>query len=223
MSDSFSDLSVVMATLNEEKAIAKTIQDIQEYTNHEAEILIVDGSTDNTPFIAEKMGVTVIRQKPRGYGIAIKAALLAASKNIIITLDCDATYPAEAIPGFVELIRMGYDVVSGSRIRNSKKSMSRMNWFGNILFAKLTSLLYGISVTDVTTGMRAYRRAVIHTIDWTENTGLSAELIFRPAKKHYKIIEIPIDYRPRVGETKLNPISGGLEILISILKYRFKE
>jgi len=217
--DSFIDVSVVMATRNEEKAIAKTITDILRATNNEAEILIVDGSTDNTPDIAEKLGVKVIRQKPQGYGIAVKAAILAATKNIIVTLDCDDTYPAEAIPEFINLIRKGYDVVSGSRIESSRKSMSKLNRFGNIMFAKLTSFLYGISVTDVTTGMRAYRREVIHSIDWTENVGLSAELLFRPAKKHYKIIEIPIEYRVRLGETKLNPISGGLGILKSIVKY----
>jgi glycosyltransferase involved in cell wall biosynthesis len=220
MSDSFTDVSVVMATRNEELAIAKTIQDIQKVTNYEAEIVIVDGSTDNTSYIAEKMGVHVIKQKPQGYGIAVKAALLSATKNIIVTLDCDDTYPTESIPEFVRLIMEGYDVVSGSRIVRDSRSMSRFNRFGNIIFAKLTSWLYGISITDVTTGMRAYRKEVINSINWTENVGLSAELIFRPAIRKYKIIEIPIDYRVRVGETKLNPICGGMGILKSILKYR---
>jgi hypothetical protein len=81
--------------------------------------------------------------------------------------------------------------------------------------------LYGIEITDITTGMRAYRREVIFDIDWTENIGLSAELLFRPAKAGYRIIEIPIPYRKRVGMTKLNPLTGGLKILKSILKYRF--
>ena len=99
-------------------------------------------------------------------------------------------------------------------------SMDTIHKFGNTLFAKLTSLLYGIEITDITTGMRAYRRNVIADFDWTENIGLSAELLFRPAKKGYRIIEIPIPYRKRVGETKLNPLMGGMKILKSILKYR---
>jgi len=67
--------------------------------------------------------------------------------------------------------------------------------------------------------MRAYRKEVIHSINWTENVGLSAELLFRPALRKYKIIEIPIEYRRRLGKTKLNPIIGGMGIFKSILKY----
>jgi glycosyltransferase involved in cell wall biosynthesis len=219
MQISFQDVSVVMASLNEEAAIEKTLDDILKYTNNTAEIVIVDGSTDNTPRLAEKKGARVIRQQPRGYGIAMKAALMAATRNVIITMDCDGTYPAEAIPEFIEYMQKGYDVVSGSRVMCYKKSMTPLNRLGNIAFARLTSVLYGIPVTDVTTGMRAYNREVIHSIDWTENVGLSAELLFRPAKHNYKIIEIPIKYRVRLGETKLNPITGGMGIFKSIIKY----
>jgi glycosyltransferase involved in cell wall biosynthesis len=222
-SESFSDVSVVMATRNEEEAIGKVITDIKTATMNQAEIVIVDGSDDTTPEIAESLGATVIRQKPQGYGIAVKTALLAAKKNIIITMDCDDTYPSEKIPEFVRMIDAGYDVVSGSRMILDNDSMNAANKFGNACFAKLTSLLYGIEITDITTGMRAYRRKVIVDIDWTENIGLSAELLFRPAKAGYRIIEIPIPYRKRVGVTKLNPLTGGLKILKSILKYRFIE
>jgi glycosyltransferase involved in cell wall biosynthesis len=225
MENSFSylDLSVVLATRNEEQAIGKVITDIKNATGNQAEIVIVDGSDDKTPEIAESLGATVIRQRPQGYGIAVKTALLSATKNIILTMDCDDTYPAEEIPEFVKQINAGYDVVSGSRMILENDSMHRINKLGNTLFAKLTSLLYGIEITDITTGMRAYRRDVIVAIDWTENIGLSAELLFRPAKKGYRIIEIPIPYRKRVGTTKLNPVTGGLKILKSIIKYRFIE
>jgi len=215
----FSDVSVVMGSRNEEGAISKVIKGIQKATRDQAEIVVVDGSLDRTPDIAESLGAKVIRQKPQGYGVAVKAALMSASRDIIITVDCDDTYPTEQIPEFVRLIREGYDVVSGSRIARDTKNMRSLNKLGNRLFADITSFLYGISVTDVTTGMRAYRRKVIHSINWTENVGLSAELLFRPALRGFKIIEIPIDYRPRIGETKLNPLTGGLGIFKSIIKY----
>lgn len=218
----FSKLSVVMASRNEEKAIKKVISDIKKITQSKAEIVVVDGSTDRTPEIAEKLGAKVIRQKPQGYGIAVKAALLAATRDVIITVDCDATYPAERIPEMVSLIDGGYDVVSGARIA-SKESMPWLNIFGNKFFALLTSALYGIKVSDVTTGMRAYRREVIQNIEWTENVGLSAELLFKPTVCGYKVKEIPIEYYPRIGDTKLNPFTGGLGIFKSILKYRFAK
>lgn len=216
----FSNLSVVMASRNEENAIKKVISDIKKVTKDKAEIVVVDGSTDKTPEIAEMLGARVIRQKPQGYGIAVKAAILAATRDVIITVDCDATYPAERIPDMLALIDGGWDVVSGAR-QASKESMTPLNMFGNRFFAIMTSALYGIKVTDVTTGMRAYRREVVRSIEWTENVGLSAELLFKPALCGYKIKEIPIEYYPRIGETKLDPITGGLGIFKSILKYRF--
>ncbi len=217
----FSDVSVVMGSRNEEEAIAKVITDIQKVTNGQAEIVVVDGSKDKTPEIAEKLGAKVIRQKPQGYGVAVKAAVLAASKNIVITVDCDDTYPAEQIPEFVELIRKGYDVVSGSRLREKNENMTSLNSFGNKMFALIGSILYGVKVTDVTTGMRAYRREMLHKIEWTENVGLSVELLVRPARHRYKITEIPIKYKPRLGETKLNPFTGGAGIFKSLIKCRF--
>lgn len=213
----FSKLSVVMATRNEEMAIEKVITDIKTATQNQAEIVIVDSSEDNTPEIAKRLGARVIYQKPRGYGIAVKMALLSATGDIIITADCDDTYPMQDIPKFANLIIKGYDVVSGSRL--NKDTMPVLNRFGNWLFAVMTSFLYDIKVTDVTTGMRAYKKDVIHSIEWTENVGLSAELLFRPALKNFKIIEIPISYKKRIGDTKLNPITGGLGIFKSIIKY----
>lgn len=215
----YSKVSLVMASRNEEKAIEKVIRDIKNVTNSQAEIVVVDGSEDRTPEIASMLGARVIRQEPKGYGVAVKLALTSATRDIIITTDCDDTYPMEQIPTFIKLINEGYDVVSGSRLSKTIKTMPLFNRFGNWFFAFVTSIFYGIKVTDVTTGMRAYRREVIHSINWTENVGLSAELLFRPALKKYKIIEVPIDYRERLGETKLNPITGGMGIFKSILKY----
>jgi len=85
----YDDVSIVMGARNEEKAIWNVITDIQKATNNQAEIVVVDGSTDRTPEIVEEFGAKIIRQKPQGYGVAVKEALLSASRDIIITVDCD--------------------------------------------------------------------------------------------------------------------------------------
>jgi len=219
----FSNVSVVMATKNEEHAIKKVIDDINRNTESQAEIIIVDGSDDKTAQIAESLNAIVFKQEPRGYGFAMIMGLLSASREIIITLDCDNSYPAGSIPEFIVNIERGYDVVSGSRLLQNNDSMPIINKIGNHCFALLSSLLYGIRVTDVTTGMRAYKKSVIRDIIWTENTGLSAELLLKPAKKGYRILEIPIVYNQRIGLTKLNPVTGGFEIFFSIIKCRFVD
>ena len=219
MSSSYdmTNLSVVMGTYNEEAAVAQVLEDIDRVTDGQAEVVCVDGSSDDTAAIARSLGATVIEQSPQGYGIALQEALQAASGAVIVTTDCDDTYPMEAIPRFLEQINDGADVVSGDRLRYGADTMPAFNRLGNLAFALLASLLLGRRVRDVTTGMRAYRREVVRMIRWTENTGLSAELLMRPIARGYTVREDPIEYGSRLGETTLDPLTGGLEILGSIL------
>ena len=217
------DVSVVMGSYNEREAIGPVLDDIEKATDGEAEVVVVDGSSDGTADIARDYGATVIEQEPQGYGYAVCEALLSASNPVRITTDCDGTYPMERIPDFLDLINEGYDVVSGDRLYHGAETMPTMNRFGNYAFAALASVLGGDHMHDVTTGMRAYREEVIEGITWTENTGLSAELLIRPTMRGYEIREEPIAYDERLGETKLDPFSGGAEIGGSILRVCAEE
>ncbi|SFB82779.1 Glycosyl transferase family 2 [Halobiforma haloterrestris] len=219
----FEDVSVVMGTYNEEEAIGTVLSDVEEITDGKAEVVCVDGSSDRTPEIAREHGATVIEQEPQGYGVAVRAAILEPDRPIVVTADCDDTYPMEQLPEFLELINRGYDVVSGDRLYHGAEAMPAFNRLGNHLFAAVASVLMGTRVHDTTTGMRAYRREVVESIEWTENTGLSAELLIRPLMRGYDIREHPIEYRERAGETKLDPIQGGLEIGRSIVKVALEE
>jgi glycosyltransferase involved in cell wall biosynthesis len=219
----FDDLSVVMGTYNEEAAVGRVLEDIERVTDGRAEVVVVDSSTDRTPEIARERGAKVIEQEPQGYGVAVHEALLSASRPVVVTTDCDDTYPMEALPRFLELINEGYDVVSGDRLYHGADAMPPLNRLGNHLFALLASVLLGERVHDTTTGMRAYRREVIRGIDWTENTGLSAELLIRPLARGHRVREEPIEYRERAGETTLDPLHGGLAIAKSIVSVSVDE
>jgi glycosyltransferase involved in cell wall biosynthesis len=219
----FDDVSVVMGTKNEAAAIKHVLADIDHATDGRAAVVCVDGSNDQTPEIARSHGARVIEQDPQGYGVAVREALLAAARPVIVTTDCDDTYPMEALPDFLERINAGYDVVSGDRLSHGPRAMPTLNRLGNRAFAALASALCGRRVRDTTTGMRAYRREVIEDIDWTENTGLSAELLLRPLMRGYRVSEQPIPYRERVGETKLEPFSGGAAIARSIVRVSLEE
>ena len=219
----FDDLSVVMGTYNEEAAIGTVLDDIDRVTDGRAEVVCVDGSSDRTPEIAREHGARVIEQAPQGYGVAVAAALEAAERPVIVTTDCDDTYPMDALPEFLERINDGADVVSGDRLYHGADAMPAFNRFGNHAFALLASVLLGERVHDTTTGMRAYRSELIDSIEWTENTGLSAELLMRPLARGYDVRETPIEYGERAGETKLDPISGGWAIAKSIVTVGFDE
>jgi len=219
----FSDVSVVMGTYNEEAAIATVLRDIAAVTDGNAHVICVDGSTDRTPEIAREHGATVIAQEPQGYGVAVREALSAADSPVVVTTDCDDTYPMEQLPEFLAAINEGYDVVSGDRLYHGADAMPDLNRYGNVAFALLASLLMGHRVHDTTTGMRAYRREAVEAIEWTENTGLSAELLIRPLMRGYRVRELPIEYRERAGSSKLDPLVGGAAIAKSIVRVCLEE
>ncbi|MFB6352827.1 MAG: dolichyl-phosphate hexose transferase [Halobacteriales archaeon] len=219
----FDDVTVVMGTYNEAAAVGPVLDDVDVVTDGRADVVCVDSSTDETPDIARRKGARVIEQEPQGYGIAVHRALRAADRPVVVTTDCDDTYPMERLPDFLAAINDGADVVSGDRLTRGAAAMPTFNRLGNRAFAGLATLLCGRRVRDTTTGMRAYRRAVIEAIEWTENTGLSAELLIRPLMRGYDVVELPIDYRERAGETTLDPLSGGAAIAWSILTVGLEE
>lgn len=215
-------LSVVMASMNEAKSIGAMIDEIRKFAPADTEILVVDSSSDDTPRIAQVKGVRVISQKPQGHGMALKHGLHQASGEIIITTDCDLTYPMEKIPELVNLIeREDYDLVSGCRlIKKLKKEMPSSNKFVNFIFAFIVRLLYSIDTHDVSTGMFAMKKDYAKT-NWLGNFSLPAEIIIRSKlfKKKYK--EIPIDYQLRVGETTLNKWRSGKAYLRCFFYWKF--
>jgi len=219
----FDDLAVVMGTYNEAEAVGTVLEDVEAATDGRAEVVCVDGSSDRTPDIAREHGATVIEQEPQGYGVAVRAAVLAPERPVVVTTDCDDTYPMERLPDFLNEINDGADVVSGDRLYYGADEMPGLNTLGNELFALLASVAMGERVHDTTTGMRAYRRDLLQKIRWTENTGLSAELLMRPLMRGYDVRERPIDYDERRGETKLDPFEGGAAIAKSILKVAVEE
>jgi len=105
-----------MGTYNEEEAIGTVLSDIDEVTGGRAEIVCVDGSSDRTPEIAREHGARVVEQEPQGYGVAVREAILTPDRPVVVvTTDCDDTYPMEQLPEFLEAINDGADVVSGDR------------------------------------------------------------------------------------------------------------
>jgi glycosyltransferase involved in cell wall biosynthesis len=197
-------LTISMITLNEERAVAKVVHDIRRVVP-DAEIFLVDSSKDRTAEIATELGCRVFKQfPPKGYGPAMDRAVRDAAGDIVITLDCDDTYPVETIPTLVSLIDEGYDLVNATRLAKRPKAMPFANYLANRIFAWTARLLHGIRTTDVHSGMRAYRKSMIEKVTWDPHgPALPVDMLVIPYRMGYRVSEIPIEYRDRIGASTL--------------------
>jgi glycosyltransferase involved in cell wall biosynthesis len=217
------NLTVAMITRNEEKAIGKVLGDIRRVVP-DAEVLVVDSSSDRTAEIAQELGARVIKQfPPRGYGPAMDTALRSAEGKVVVTLDCDDTYPAKEIPHLARLVlEDGYDIVDGSRLKSKPQAMPWLNYLANFGFALLASLLFFRRVTDLHSGMRAYRKTLIDELNYqAQGAALPVELLLRPIKMGKKFKVVYIDYHERIGQTTMRPLQSAWWTLKRILRVRF--
>ena len=219
----YEDVSVVMISMDEEGSIEKVLADIERDLPG-AEVLLVDSSKDRTPELAERHGARVIRQfPPQGYGPAMQRALLTPQRDIVVTLDCDDTYPTERLPELVAGCRNGHDIVGTTRLAAGRPgAMPWPNYVANLAFNVVASLLFGRRVRDVHTGMRAYRRSLLHAVRWrAQGAALPVELLLVPMRLGYRVREVPIPYRERVGQSTLQKWDSTKWTFKRILRSRF--
>jgi glycosyltransferase involved in cell wall biosynthesis len=216
-------LTVAMITRNEEKAIGKVIADIRRVVP-DADLLVVDSSNDRTAEIAAELGARVIKQfPPKGYGPAMDTALRSGLGQVVVTLDCDDTYPADRIPELARLVLDdGYDVVDGSRLQHKPQAMPWLNYIANFGFALIASVLYGNRLTDLHSGMRAYRKSLIDNLKYQpRGAALPVELLLRPLMMGKRLKVVFIEYRERIGQTTMRPLESAWWTLRRIVNVRF--
>lgn len=202
------NITVSMISMNEENAVGKVIRDIKAQVP-EAEILLVDSSKDRTPEIATELGARVVRQfPPQGYGPAMMRALREARGQVVVTMDCDDTYPAYRIPEIAHMVLYeGYDLVDASRLEKKPQHMPWVNYLANWGFAWIASVLFLRRVTDLHSGMRAYSKKLIDGMEFNEKgSALPVELLLKPIAFGKKVGTVFIDYDERVGESTLDPL-----------------
>jgi glycosyltransferase involved in cell wall biosynthesis len=206
------EISVIIPCLNEEDAVGKVVDQAFEgirRSGRAGEVIVVDnGSTDASAQIAAARGAVVVSELRRGYGSAYLAGLGAARGEYVVMGDADDTYPLSELPEFVERLEKGDDLVIGSRFKGTihGDAMPFLNRFvGNPVLTGLLNLLFGVKVSDAHCGMRAVRREALPVLD-LHSTGMefASEMVFKAYRRGLTVSEVPIDYYPRVGESKLN-------------------
>src|ERR1700674_624325 len=157
-------ITVIIPCLNEEQGIESVLRRMPEFVD---EVIVVDnGSTDRTSYVARSFGAIVIREDVRGYGRSYKAGFGWASGDIIVTLDGDHSYPPDAISYLLEaLLHLDVDFLNASRFPvRDPKAMSMKHRFGNWVLSLAMSLLYFRWVRDSQSGMWVFRRSILEHI-----------------------------------------------------------
>lgn len=203
-------ISVVVPAYNEQEAIGPQLDAIHavlQPSEAEYEVVVVDdGSQDATSQRALESGARVFRHlENRGYGAAVKSGITLAKHDTIVMIDADGTYPASEIPGLVGDLKHA-DMVVGARtgaevhvplIRRPAKWVLR--W--------LAARVAGRKIPDLNSGLRAFRRdSVMQYFQILPNQfSLTTTITLALLADDYRIVYRPINYYPRVGQSKIRP------------------
>ncbi|GMR02888.1 MAG: hypothetical protein BMS9Abin20_1241 [Acidimicrobiia bacterium] len=210
--------SVVLPAFNEEEALPTVVADIRASVPHAEIIVVDDGSYDATAQIAQDLGcVLVSHGHNRGKGSALRSGLGKAQGDKVIIMDADATYPASAIPRMVELLE-DHDFVRADRLIDDSNT-PYINRVGNGALGATLRTLHGLGPGDHLSGLYGFRAGVLEDLA-TEATGfdIEVEIGIKVKERALSVAVLPIEYLPRIGAKKLNPLRDGARILGRILR-----
>jgi glycosyltransferase involved in cell wall biosynthesis len=204
--------------------IARVVDDfIRELP--EAEIFVYDNnSSDSTAAIAREHGALVRSETRQGKGNVVRQMFRDIDADFYVMVDGDDTYPAEFVHRMLEPLLAGEtDMVIGDRLSNLSyhvENKRAFHSFGNNLVRQLIRMIYGVKLTDVLTGYRAFNRVFVKSFPiLSRGFEIETELSIHCIDKNWRVTEVPIDYRdrPAGSESKLSTFSDGIKVLMTIL------
>jgi glycosyltransferase involved in cell wall biosynthesis len=229
-------LSIIVPVYNEEKSLKKLFKKLSllRFRKMKKEIIAVnDGSTDESLKILRQLNKkTIHNQKNQGKGKAVQLGISKSGGDYVIVQDSDLEYSPSDISKIVNNINNSEKIsVYGSRylpltfgfLPKYYKGQNLSSYFANILFIALFFLLYGKLITDPLTGYKLYEKKFFKK-NLIKSNGFEAdhEITAKLIKQNYKIIEVPINYKPRtVAEGKKINFFDALKAIFTIIKYRF--
>ncbi|MCJ7560413.1 glycosyltransferase family 2 protein [Candidatus Bathyarchaeota archaeon] len=219
-------ISVIVPAFNEEGTIAETLKRLSQlqYEIGNLEIIVVDdGSEDNTSKeVANFANVKYIKH-PRnmGKGAALNTGIRESIGEVIVIQDADLEYFPEKIPELVApILKEDVDIIYGTRLFNGvPEGMSFSHYMGNKMLSFVAAMMYGVELTDVMTGYKAFRRKVLDSFEMeSKGFGIEIELTAKSLCNGWKFKEIPLAYSYRKkGVSKIRYIDG-FKCLLQIIR-----
>lgn len=221
-----STVVVIIPAVDEEEAIGRVVRDVPAFAS---EVIVVDnGSRDATAAVARAAGARVVVEPRRGYGQACLAGIRAAGPaDVLAFLDGDySDYPEQLAEVVAPLLSGEADLVIGSR-RRGRRAKGAHPWhavMGTRLCVALMNLLIGTAATDLGP-FRAITAAALRRLDMRDRSfGWTVEMQVKARRRGLRVREVPVDYRPRLGRSKISgtlagSLRAGTRILGTIARY----
>ena len=225
-------VTVVFPAYNEEPNIRRAVEDFFLPGIVDEVIVVDNNSRDGTAEEAGKTPARVVRETQQGYGHALRRGLREATGDLIILAEPDGTFIGRDV---LKLLAYSedFDMVCGTRTtRELVWAQANMGWFlriGNWTVAKILQFLFGgPSLSDCGCTLRLTHREALNRIQDELTVGGShflPEMVILGLRKKLKIIEVPVNYRGRIGQSKITgsfrgTLDTGLRMIGLILKYR---
>jgi glycosyltransferase involved in cell wall biosynthesis len=223
------NVDVVIPALNEAQAISHVLGEIPAWVRR---VVVVDnGSSDGTAAIAASAGAQVVREAQRGYGYACLTGLAALqAPEVVVFLDGDySDYPVEMGKLLAPISTRQADLVIGSRLAG-ELAPGAMLWhayLGNRLLAWMVQMVTGCRVTDIGP-FRAITWRCLNALEMKEGRyGWTLEMMLKAAHRGYRMLEVPVSYRPRLGRSKVSgspvvSLKASLVMLATVARYAWR-
>lgn len=221
------DFAIVIPCYNEQDAIDATIGALfRDLPNSDGiEVIVVnDGSTDRTPEILKDLSKTytklrvVDHDQNVGYGAALKTGIRLAKSDLIFITDADGTYPIDRVVELVDLCH-DYDMVVGART-GENVTYSKLRAMPKFVLQLWVSWLSRQNVPDINSGFRVFRKSVAEQFFGVLSDRFSFTITITLAMltTNRRTLFVPIDYRARIGKSKIRPIRDTLQFIMLILR-----
>jgi glycosyltransferase involved in cell wall biosynthesis len=226
-------ISVVLPAYNEADNIAQAVHEFAAVSAVDEVIVVDNNSRDGTGQLAAEAGGRVILESKQGYGHALRRGMVEATGDIVVLAEPDGTFVARDVLKLLSYTDE-FDMVLGTRTtRELIWHQANMGWFlrvGNVAVAKLVQVLYGgPSLSDCGCTFRLIHRKALDQIIGDLTVGGShflPEMVILGLRRGLRVIEIPVNYRGRVGESKItgSPVTAikvGVRMIRLITEYRW--
>jgi len=215
-------IAVLIPCYNEELTVGDVVRQFRTQLPDAVIYVFDNNSSDRTAEEARQAGAVVVRERRQGKGYVVQSMFQQLDADIYIMVDGDGTYPAASVHELIAPILNGEaDSVVGSRLHQRSQSDFRLlNRVGNMLFRFGLNRLFGVKLTDILSGYRAFSRRFVKDMPlFAGGFEIETELTIKALQRGHRIVEVPVDLgqRPLGSHSKIRWIQDGVRISNAIL------